>query len=82
MNYKFLGGKEKKQKRENEFKNWVSSNPTHKKIVKSFNNLLEGYFKEIARGESTIEDVWVQIEAGYKIQIPKFVKQEILKWEK
>lgn len=79
MHHNFLGGKESKQQRKNDFKNWVNSNPTHKKIVNEFNNLLEGYFKEIARGESTIEDVWGQLETEYKIEIPKFVKQEILK---
>lgn len=79
MHYKFLGGKETKQQRKNDFKNWINSNPLHKKIVNEFNGLLDGMFKEIARGESTIDDIWGQIETEHQIEIPKFVKQEILK---
>lgn len=79
MHYNFLGGKESKQQRKNDFKNWINSDPTHKKIVNEFNNMLDCSFKEIARGESTIDDIWGQLETEYKIEIPKFVKQEILK---
>lgn len=79
MQYSFLGGKESKQQRKSDFKNWVKSDPLHKKIVTEFNNMLEGMYKEIARGESTIADLWGQIETEHQIEIPKFVKQEILK---
>jgi len=78
MKYKFLGGKQKSYSQKKQFRDWIK-NPEHKKISKEFNDLLECNFKEIARGETSINDIWKHIEDSHKIEIPSFVKKQILK---
>lgn len=78
-NWKFKGGKEKKQQKENNYRQWLGSDQAHKDAVKKFDEYLEWNFKEIARGETTIDEIWNEIEKEFKIKIPDFVRKQAIK---
>lgn len=79
MNWKFKGGKQKTKARENNYRQWVKENPIHKQAIKKFDEYLEWNFKEIARGETTLNEMWNELEKEFKIVIPDFVKKQHLK---
>ncbi len=79
LNYKYLGGKEKANKRKSDFRNWIKENPLHKTVIKEFNGWIEACFKEISRGETTYTEIWDRLEEEYSVTIPDFVKKEALK---
>jgi len=77
MWWKFGGGKEKKSKENKEFKVWFKDE-TNKKIVKEITDLLEWNIKELARNEITVDDIFIEVGNNYNIEIPQFVKSNIL----
>ncbi len=79
LNWKYLGGRNKSIQRKNEFKAWKNSNPIHKEIADKFCECMEINFKEIAKGEVTLKEIWDELSKEYSIEIPNYVKKEILK---
>ena len=79
LNYKFLGGREKGVKAKQDYKMWLKQDEKHREIIKRFNDLMESYFKEIARNERTVKDVWDEIVGEFGIEVPSYVKTESLK---
>jgi hypothetical protein len=75
MKYKYMGGKEKKDSQKNQFKEWLKT-PTNKELIKKFEDTIEYGFKEIARGETTIKDIWNQLEKEYNLIVPDYVKKQ------
>jgi len=79
LSYKYLGGKQKASLQKRDYRKWINENPIHKGVIKEFDNLTECYFKEIFRGETTLNDIWKELEESHKITIPEFVKKEAIK---
>jgi hypothetical protein len=79
MNYKFLGGKQKSDSRKKQLKYWLNSNPANKKIADEFQEQLEWNFKELSRDEISLDDIWKSLEDTHGIEIPTFVKKQIMK---
>lgn len=78
MWWKFRGGKENSDNNKKLFNEWIKID-LNKEIYNSFNNLLEGYFKEISMGISTIDEVFETIESEYGVEIPNDIKKYIQK---
>lgn len=78
MWWKFRGGKENSDNKKKLFNEWIKID-LNKEIYNSFNNLLEGYFKEISMGISTIDEVFETIESEYGVEIPNDIKKYIQK---
>lgn len=76
--WKFKGGQQKRNKEKLKLKNWLKDK-TNKKIYKAIERTIEVSFKEIARGETTMNEVFEEIEKEYSIELPDFVKNDILK---
>jgi hypothetical protein len=70
MWYKFKGGKEKKDEEKELFNKWIKEN---KKVYNTINDYFESAFKEIARGETTIKEIYQEIEEEFNIKIPDYV---------
>jgi hypothetical protein len=79
LNWKYLGGRNKSSQRKSEFRKWQKLNPSHKEIVNKFHECMEINFKEIAKGEVTQKEIWDELAKEYSMEIPDFVKKEILK---
>jgi len=72
MWYRFGGGKEKMDKSENEKRDFFINHPGVEKYI---NKYYEWNFKEMARGETTIEDLIEGVKQEFGIDIPeKFLK--------
>ena len=76
MWWKFKGGKEKIDNEKKLFKDWVKTD-INKKIFKEINDTIEYSFKEIALGETTLDEIIKEIENRENILIPKFVIRNI-----
>lgn len=73
--WKFKGGKQKNNKEKNKLKAWLK-NETNKKVHKRIEYLIETHFKEIARNETTIDDIYEIVKEEFNIEIPSYVKNE------
>lgn len=67
MNYKFKGGKQKKQQKESKKKAFFKK---YNGLEKFINDIYEINFKEILRGEVTEEDIKQEIKEKFDIDIP------------
>ena len=68
MNYKFKGGKQKKQKTFSEKRKFINQ---HKDLEKFINNIYEINCKEIALGEVSLKDIQKSVKEEFNIDIPE-----------
>ena len=78
-NWKFLGGKEKANKRKSDFEKWKKENPIHDQVIVDFYRYVDSYVKDIAIGYITMDDIWGWLSEDHQIEIPNFVKKEAMK---
>ena len=69
--YKFGGGKEKISVCKAKYNDWAKEN---KKVVTEIDNWVACCFKEISRGETTMDEIFKRAEEELSIKIPGFVK--------
>lgn len=79
MNWKFGGGKEKADLNKKMYNTWLKESEVHPKIIKAFDSYMECCFKELARGETKMSDIWKEIENEFSVSIPDYVKKQVLK---
>ena len=72
MWWKFNGGKEKVDHSKKLAKDWIKEG-NNQKIFNELNSAAEDCFKEIAYGESTLDDIVEMVEERNNIKIPDFV---------
>lgn len=79
MNWKFKGGRQKAETQKSNYKKWVKEDSKNKELIDKFNEYLEWNFKELARNEVTIDEIWNTLESEYGIKVPDFAKKQALK---
>ena len=81
LNYK-TGGVINEQTVEKEFHKWVKRHTNSKEIMDRYNDLVGLNFKELARNETTVADIWIAIEEEYG-PVPSYIKHylSIYDWE-
>jgi len=68
MNWKFKGGKQKKQIKENEKRQFFNR---YNGLEKFIENIYENNCKEIALGEVTLKDIQKSVKKEFSINIPE-----------
>jgi hypothetical protein len=71
LNYKYLGGIEKKQQEKKQFKNYRRRNPKVKELLEKYNNLCEIYQEDIYFGKESKKDFLNELMTEYQLDIPK-----------
>lgn len=79
MWWKFKGGEQKSKENKSAYKKWINASPNRKSIEKKLQRLFECYFKEIAREETSVDEIWHEIEAEIGEPIPDWVRKEAMK---
>jgi len=68
INYRFKGGKQRKEQKEQARNLWFKKYP---EVRKAINDVYEINFKEIARGEITLSAIKKEIDEKFGINLPK-----------
>lgn len=77
--WKFKGGKETASDSERKFQTWLKSSEENKTIFETFNSLIDIHFKEIAIGETKLEELFNVVENEMNNKIDDNIKCLILK---
>lgn len=77
--WKFKGGKEAVDNSERKFQTWLKSSEENKSMFEMFNSLIDTHFKEIAIGETKLEELFNVVENEMNNKIDDNIKCLILK---
>ncbi len=79
MWYKFKGGKQKIQEKIDKAKSWINKTNKNKKAFKELGKMFESWFKEVARGEVTNEEIIQHVQTENDIIFPDYVIEYFFK---
>lgn len=73
--YRFGGGKQKIEKKKSDFKELMKV-PENKRLYNRIDELLEWAWKEITRKETTVQDIFKEVEKEFSMEIPEAIRRQ------